>query len=283
MFPLSFVLLSMLSFYTTVRTKEKGVIAMSEQEAVSATSWYVRCCRRLWSVLLYVWGTLIVGIFVSTIANLNTTTTDTPLSQLLIINLALVFPFPFFSSLALLVILTVVCGIGKGNPHMFRLLPPTKQNRERFLTRLYNRYTDILEQKLQGVNEIPLTLHSAPDAVLNTTRARFHQANLLGQAIPDGTSLVQLYDQASGELLILGDPGTGKTTLLFQLAVELQQRAVHDAFAPVPVLVNLSTWANARQPLQDWLVEEIAKTYDIPRAPLAQWVQEDQIFPYSTD
>src|SRR5205807_5759902 len=119
-----------------------------------------------------------------------------------------------------------------------------------------------------------------PDAVLNTTRARFHQANLLGQAVPDGASIAQLYDQASDELLILGDPGSGKTTLLFQLAVVLQQRAVHDASAPVPVVVNLSTWTNARQPsLQEWLIEEIVRTYQIPRDPLIQMVQEEQILP----
>lgn len=261
---------------------------MPEQEAVPATShqipsvrlpWHVRCCRRLWSVLLFIWGPLITGIFVSTIANLNTTTTDTPLSQLLIIHLALAFPIPFFSSLGLLVILIVLCGIGKGNPSISRPVLLMKQNRERFLTRLYNRYTDILEQRLQGIDEIPLAWHSTPDAVLNTTRIRFHQANLSEQVVPDGTSLVQLYDQSSGELLILGNPGSGKTTLLLQLARVLQQRAVQDESALVPVLVNLSTWANTRQPLQDWLVEEIIRTYDVSQATLAQLFQEEQILP----
>src|SRR5882762_6992317 len=218
MFPLSFVLLPTLSFYTTVRTnrRENGVIAMSEQEAVSATSWYVRCCRRLSPVLLYVWGTLIASIFVGTITNLNTTTTDTPLSRFFIVHLMLVSPIPVFSCLGFLVILTLMCGVGKGKTHISGPVSLLKQNRMRFLTKLYNQYTDILEQALQGVDQITLTLHSAPDAVLNTTRARFHQVNLLGQTVPDGTTVVQLYDQASGELLILGDPGCGKTTLLFR-------------------------------------------------------------------
>lgn len=59
----------------------------------------------------------------------------------------------------------------------------------------------------------------------------------------------------------------------------LLQRAVQNEYAPVPVIVNLSTWANTRLSLQDWLIEEIAKTYKVPRAPIAQWVQEDQILP----
>jgi len=253
---------------------------MSEQEAVSATSWYVRCCRRLWPILLYMWP-LLAGIFVSTIANLNTTTTDTPLSQLFIIHLALVFPIPFFSSFGLLIILTVVCGIGKGNPGVSGPIPLPKQKRVRFLTKLSTEYTDLLEHSLQGVNEISLTSHSMPDVVHNTARIRFrlHRASLSEQTVPDGTSLAQLYDQASGELLILGGPGSGKTTLMLQLAIVLQRHAIQDESAPIPVMVNLSTWANTRPPLQDWLVEEIARTYQVPRASLTQWVQEDQILP----
>ncbi len=263
---------------------------MSEQEAVPATShqissvrlpWYVRCCCRLWPVLLFIWGPLIAGIFVSTIANVNTTTTDTPLSQLLIIHLALAFPIPFFSSFGFLIILTAICSIGKGNSSISGPIPPQKQNRARFLTELYNQYASFLKDSMQGVAQIPLVLHSTPDAVINTARVRFrlHRASLPEQAVPDGTSLVQLYDQSSGKLLILGSPGTGKTTLLRHLAVVLLQRAVQNEYAPVPVIVNLSTWANTRLSLQDWLIEEIAKTYKVPRAPIAQWVQEDQILP----
>src|SRR5260370_8769280 len=212
----SFVLLPTLSFYTTVRPKrrEKGVIAMSEQEAASATSWYVRCCRRLWPVLLYMWP-LLAGIFASTIANLNTTTTDMPLYQFFIIHLALVFPIPVFSSLGFLVMLTVVCGIGKGKPHTSGPISLLKQKRMRFLTRLQNEYLEILKQGMQDVAQIPLILHSSPDTVLNTARIRFHlhQASLSEQEVSNGTSPVQLYDQSSGELLVLGNPGSGKTTL----------------------------------------------------------------------
>jgi len=67
--------------------------------------------------------------------------------------------------------------------------------------------------------------------------------------------------------------------LMLQLAMVLQQHAIQDESAPIPVVVNLSTWANTRPPLQDWLVEEIARTYQVPRASLTQWVQEDQILP----
>ncbi|BCL79693.1 hypothetical protein ccbrp13_21580 [Ktedonobacteria bacterium brp13] len=126
---------------------------------------------------------------------------------------------------------------------------------------------------------IPLTFYITPDAVLNTTYEHFRQTNLPEQPLPDETSLLQVYDQTSGELLVLGDLGSGKTTLLLKLAEVLQQRAALDEQAPFPVVVNLSSWATKRRPLQDWLIEEIARTYTVPRPPIAQWILEDQILP----
>ena len=43
-------------------------------------------------------------------------------------------------------------------------------------------------------------------------------------------------------VLILGEPGIGKTTTLFKFADELRQRALRDAAAPVPVIVPLREW-----------------------------------------
>jgi hypothetical protein len=87
-----------------------------------------------------------------------------------------------------------------------------QQNHRRFLVKLHSLYTDILEHSLQGAAQIALGFHSQPDAVLNMTRLQFRQANLPECPLPAGTSILQIYDRASGELLNLGDPGSGKTT-----------------------------------------------------------------------
>jgi hypothetical protein len=44
-------------------------------------------------------------------------------------------------------------------------------------------------------------------------------------------------------LLLLGEPGAGKTVALLLCAQALVARALRDADAPIPVLFNLSTWA----------------------------------------
>ena len=69
--------------------------------------------------------------------------------------------------------------------------------------------------------------------------------------------MIQAYDEANGELLILGAPGAGKTTLLLELTRDLLERARLDEFHPIPVIFNLSSWAIKRLSIADWLIEEL--------------------------
>jgi predicted NACHT family NTPase len=45
----------------------------------------------------------------------------------------------------------------------------------------------------------------------------------------------------------------------------------------MPVVFNLSSWAIKRQPLADWLVEELHVKYQVPRKLAREWVDTDQI------
>ena len=74
--------------------------------------------------------------------------------------------------------------------------------------------------------------------------------------LPAGTSLTDLFEACGQELLILGEPGSGKTTMLLKLATEAITRAEQDPTLPIPVIFNLSAWAETCPPLAEWLVEE---------------------------
>jgi predicted NACHT family NTPase len=80
-------------------------------------------------------------------------------------------------------------------------------------------------------------------------------------------------------LLILGAPGAGKTTLLLMLARELLDRAERDAGHPIPVIFNLSSWAEKRLSLAAWMVDELNKQHDVPRAMAEVWIEDDQVLP----
>jgi hypothetical protein len=64
----------------------------------------------------------------------------------------------------------------------------------------------------------------------------------------------------TGRLVVLGEPGAGKTTLMIRLVLDIiKQRASGD---PVPVLVPVSSWDPKAQPLNKWLVGRL--TLDHP-------------------
>jgi TIR domain len=65
---------------------------------------------------------------------------------------------------------------------------------------------------------------------------------------------------AAGLLLILGEPGSGKTTTLLDLARALLERARDDIKERVPIVLNLSSWKK-KQPLTEWISGELSEKY----------------------
>ncbi|HEY4384844.1 MAG TPA: TIR domain-containing protein [Ktedonobacteraceae bacterium] len=97
------------------------------------------------------------------------------------------------------------------------LLPTrvSRQNRERLLKRVRSFWIEgVLNQSLHHTTLITLQLHEQPEAVANPWKLVLQETNLPSQPLPAGTRISQVYDRADGELLILGEPGIGKTTLL---------------------------------------------------------------------
>ncbi|WP_410246231.1 NACHT domain-containing protein, partial [Arthrospira sp. PCC 8006] len=62
--------------------------------------------------------------------------------------------------------------------------------------------------------------------------------------LPPQTTILDVFDNPtiSGKFLILGKPGGGKTTTLLELAEALIERAEGNSDAPIPVILELSSW-----------------------------------------
>lgn len=103
--------------------------------------------------------------------------------------------------------------------------------------------------------------------------------------LPDTLRELMLHDRditilfdATGLLLILGEPGSGKTTTLLELADGLVTRAKNDPTERVPIVLNLSSWAQT-QTLDEWIAAELLAKYRVPKSIASAWLEHDYLVP----
>jgi DNA polymerase III delta prime subunit len=137
----------------------------------------------------------------------------------------------------------------------------------------------VLEKSLYQVARIDLGLEAHSGAVERGIDALIQRPEESPQPLPAGTRLIAAFDDQLGQLLILGAPGSGKTTLLLELARDLLRRAEEDEDHPIPVVFNLSSWAQHPMPLEKWMAEELRSRSDVPRKLAQGWVEKEQILP----
>ena len=110
----------------------------------------------------------------------------------------------------------------------------------------------ILEKSLYGTALLDLGIKEDPDAVKTYPWAIKREVNK--ETLPAGTSMLEIFQEIGmgRSLLILGAPGSGKTTMLLELTRQLIERAREDGTEPLPVVFNLSSWTE-KLTFDDWL------------------------------
>lgn len=242
--------------------------------------WWVPFCRWLWKLSAFLGTVVIVGMIINIVSTWLTSSkgnipSDSPFSTLIAPHWPIVLLVG--CCLLLMALLTWVLSQWHIDPTIAPSL--VQQDRTRMLGRLRLSYSDLLKQTLQGNAWLDINLSEKPDAVHNAVTLLLRTMDQPERLLPTGTSILDAYDQAEHDLLILGAPGAGKSTLLLELAQQLVERAAGDTEHPLPVLLPLSSWAEKRLPLQDWIIEQLMQIYDIPHRVSEQWVQKDLILP----
>jgi len=85
--------------------------------------------------------------------------------------------------------------------------------------------------------------------------------------------IIDIFNKSDKSLIILGDPGSGKTLKVIELANILCNQTLKDIKLPLPIYLNLSTWSfveskksndkKLHQEFFDWLIKELSEKYRI--------------------
>jgi len=135
----------------------------------------------------------------------------------------------------------------------------------------------VLKHSLYNEVLISLGMQQMDRAVNAPWKYTVEVSDAVNSASLENRDISTIYD-TTGLLLILGEPGSGKTTTLLDLARTLLDRARDDIKERVPILVNLSTWKN-RQPLVEWISGELSEKYRVPRKIARFWLQQNYLLP----
>ncbi len=134
----------------------------------------------------------------------------------------------------------------------------------------------VLENSLYNEVLIELGMEEKPGVVDRPWDMQIQMPNQISRLLPHGTSMMNIFDEMNGAMLILGEPGSGKTTMLLDLARDCIARAEQDDNQPIPVIFNLSSWNN-KQTIDDWLVNELVAKYNVSKKISKSWVINDDL------
>lgn len=138
-----------------------------------------------------------------------------------------------------------------------------------------------LKQSLHNAVLINLGKKAQPEQVKRPWSSDIKIGNKPSEPIPDDITVLEIFDQEeiAGKLLILGNPGAGKTTTMLDLAQALIARAKQEGDYPIPVLFNLSNWKDGKQSICDWLIAELKSKYGVRKDIGAKWISDAKLLP----
>ena len=160
--------------------------------------------------------------------------------------------------------------------------PTFSQKEYRFRQILLNKVRDswikgFLENSLHTKELLRLEIKGRPDLV-NNTFSEYQELPVDPNSSYEWLQATDIFEQMGDgrTLLILGEPGSGKTIALLKLAKKFIENAENNLSLPIPVVFNLSSWTN-RKSIAEWLVLELKEKYQLSKSLAKNWIEQEQL------
>lgn len=95
--------------------------------------------------------------------------------------------------------------------------------------------------------------------------------------LKDNLAVLQTFKDFGQKLILLGEPGAGKTVLMLQLAKLLWNAAKRDERNRIPMIFPLASWVAKQLPLEEWLQNELHNRYGASEKMAKALVESEQI------
>ena len=148
----------------------------------------------------------------------------------------------------------------------------------------------VLEKSLHKQIPIILDLEERSDAVAKFNNGEIRiNPNQKAKPLNQDTKIIDIFDgkniRQCRQILILGEPGSGKTIALLEFAKEWIDRAKNDDNCLIPVVFNLSSYKDKEQQdkkekkekIVDWLVEEFKTYYQTYRKDARNLIEQKKL------
>ncbi|MBD2694343.1 NACHT domain-containing protein [Anabaena catenula] len=96
------------------------------------------------------------------------------------------------------------------------------------------------------------------------------------KALKNTQTFEEIGQKQGRTLLILGEAGSGKTIALLQLAERLLEDSKNNSYSAMPIMFNLSSWAE-NQNIFDWLIDELRDKYQVSQSLSEKWIRGQQL------
>lgn len=137
----------------------------------------------------------------------------------------------------------------------------------------------VLQRSVHGEALIDLKKETDTEAVEHPWERVVDVSGGGARVLPPEMPMADVFETHGRALLILGEPGAGKTMTLLELARVLLDQAEQDPLQPIPVVFNLSSWADPKRPLGDWMIQELNKKYQVSEKVGCRWLRTQWLLP----